>query len=88
QRIGKDQTTVSKEVKRHLVSQALEHRAFDREMIEDIYAEKFKNDREDGAPPIPSRAAFAMNAAACLRALARWLFGRIVIVWGFSGEPK
>jgi len=31
---------------------------------------------------------FAMNAAACLRALARWLFGRIVIVWGFSGEPK
>jgi len=29
QRIGKDQTTVSKEVKRHLVSQPLEHRAFD-----------------------------------------------------------
>ena len=28
------------------------------EMIEDIYAEKFKNDREDGAPPIPARAAF------------------------------
>jgi len=31
QRIGKDQTTISKEVKRHLVSQPLEHRAFDRE---------------------------------------------------------
>jgi len=31
QRIGKDQTTVSKEVKRHLVSQPLEHRAFDRD---------------------------------------------------------
>jgi hypothetical protein len=29
QRIGKDQTTVSKEVKRHLVSQPLEHRTFD-----------------------------------------------------------
>jgi IS30 family transposase len=29
QRIGKDQTAVSKEVKRHLVSQPLEHRAFD-----------------------------------------------------------
>jgi hypothetical protein len=29
QRIGKDQTTVSKEVKRHLVSQPLEHRSFD-----------------------------------------------------------
>jgi len=28
-RIGKDQTTVSKEVKRHLVPQPLEHRAFD-----------------------------------------------------------
>ncbi|MCL2299225.1 MAG: IS5 family transposase, partial [Firmicutes bacterium] len=23
------------------------------DMVEDIYAEKFKNDREDGAPPIP-----------------------------------
>jgi hypothetical protein len=29
QRIGKDQTTVSKEVKRHLVSQPLEQQAFD-----------------------------------------------------------
>jgi len=29
QRIGKDQTTVSKEVKRHLVSQPLEHQAYD-----------------------------------------------------------
>jgi IS30 family transposase len=29
QRIGKDQTTVSKEVKRHLVTQPLEHRTFD-----------------------------------------------------------
>jgi len=27
-------------------------------MLEDIYAEKFKNEREDGAPPIPSREAF------------------------------
>jgi len=27
-------------------------------MVEDIYAEKFKNEREDGAPPIPSRVAF------------------------------
>ena len=29
QRIGKDQITVSKEVKRHLVSQSLEHQSFD-----------------------------------------------------------
>jgi len=27
-------------------------------LVEDIYAEKFKNDREDGAPPIPARVAY------------------------------
>jgi hypothetical protein len=42
---------------------------------------------EDTSQTEAAMTVFAMNAAACLRALARWLFGRIVIAWGFSGGP-